>query len=445
MCHSVLVARTVGPQLFDDIIADGRARELPAGTRRRLALPWLPRKADAVVGMRRAGKTWFLFQRMRELIEAGAPREDLLYVNFEDERLGDVTAVEASQIVEAHYRASPASRGRPSAFFFDEIQLVAGWERLVRRLMDSDNVHVCVTGSSAKLLSREIATSLRGRSLATEVFPFSFVECLDHRGIDPRSRPAARQRSAIEQAFGEYLRRGGFPEVQSLGEQTRVRVLQDYLDVVILRDIVERHSVANVAALRRFVRQLMNAPAGSFSVHKLHADLKSQGLTLGKDSLYAWLDHLEDAYVFFTVPIHTASERARQTNPRKAYAVDPGLVTACARRGSADLGQLLETSVFLELRRSTPDIAYLRTQAGGEVDFVTDGGLVQACAALDDPRTREREVSALRAAMAELGERRATIVTLHADEDIRVAEGAIRVVPMWRWAIEREESRERVA
>lgn len=434
------MASTVGTALFDELVADGRARELPAATRRRVALPWLPRKADAVVGMRRTGKTWLLLQRMRELLDAGIPRADLLYLNFEDERLGDLTAADASAIIEAHYRSNPSARDRPCAFFFDEIQLVAGWERLVRRLIDSDNAHVCVTGSSAKLLSREIATSLRGRSIATEVFPFSFLEFLDHRGIGASARPAARQRSAIEQAAGEYLRRGGFPEVQTIDEPTRVRVLQDYLDVVILRDIVERHSVANVAALRRFVRQLMNCPAGSFSVHKLHADLKSQGLTLGKDSLYAWLDHLEDAYVFFTVPIHAASERARQTNPRKAYAIDPGLVTACARRGSADTGQLLETAVFLELRRTTHEISYLRTRTGTEVDFFTDDGLVQACAMIEDPATRDREVGALRAAMAELGHRRATIVTLYTDDEIRVDEGVIQVTPMWRWAIERDAS-----
>jgi predicted AAA+ superfamily ATPase len=412
-------------------------------TRRQLALPWLARKADAVVGMRRAGKTWLLFQRMRELVEAGTPREDLLYVNFEDERLGDVTATELSLIVDAHYRSNPGARDRHGAFFFDEIQLVAGWERFVRRLVDSGAVHVCVTGSSAKLLSREIATSLRGRSLATEVFPFSFVEALAHAGIEPSVRPAARARSAIEHAFANYLRRGGFPEIQDMDESIRVRVLQDYLDVAILRDIIERHAVTNAVALRRFVRQLMNAPASAFSIHKLHADLKSQGLSLGKDSLYAWLEHLQDAYVFFTVPIHTASERARQTNPRKAYAVDSGLVTACARRGSADTGQLLETLVFLELRRGaggSENIAYVRTKSGHEVDFVTDEGLVQACATIDDAETREREIRALREAMVELGQREATLVSLHEDEELKTHEGSIRIVPMWRWAIERRQS-----
>ncbi|HWO21672.1 MAG TPA: ATP-binding protein [Kofleriaceae bacterium] len=402
-----------------------------------MKLPWLPRKVDAIVGMRRAGKTWLMFQRMRELVEAGTPREDLLYINFEDERLGEVTSAHLSKIVEAHYRRNPEGRSRPGALFFDEIQLVDGWERFVRRLVDTGAAHVCVTGSSAKLLSREIATSLRGRSLATELFPFGLVEVLEHRGIEVEPRPAANVRSTIEHAASEYLRRGGFPEVQLLDEPTRVRVLQSYLDVAILRDLIERHQIANSVALRRFVRQLMNAPASLFSVHKLYDDLKSQGLTVSKDSLHAWLDHIQDAFVFFAVPIHTSSERARQVNPRKMYAVDPGLVTACARRGSADVGHLLEIAVFVELRRMTPELSYARTASGYEVDFVTPSGLVQACASIDDPATREREVRALREAMSTLGYEDATIVTLTTDEEIRVDEGTIRVVPLWRWAIER--------
>lgn len=423
--------------LHDQIVADAQRRVLPKLTRRSIRLPWLRGKVDAIVGMRRAGKTWLLFQRMQELVEAGARREDLLYVNLEDERLGQVTVSDLSGIVDAHYRANPGARDRGGAMMFDEIQLVPGWERFVRRLIDSEDAHVCVTGSSAKLLAREIATSLRGRSLPTEVFPFSFFEALIHRGIEPEERPSARARSHIEHAFTDYLRRGGFPEIQSLDEPTRVRVLQDYLDVAILRDLVERHAIANASALRRFVRQLLNAPAGSLSVHKLYRDLKSQGLAISKDSLYRWLDHVEDAYVFSSVPIHTSSERVRQANPRKVYAIDPGLVTACARRGSADTGQLLETAVFIELRRSTTDVAYVRTRGGHEVDFSTPEGLVQSVASLENAATRERELRALREGMAELEQRRATMVTIGHEESIRVDEGSIRVVPMWRWAIER--------
>ena len=422
--------------LLDEIVADAQGRPLPALTPRQTGLAWLPRKVDAIVGMRRSGKTWLMFQRMRELVEAGTPRADLLYINFEDERLGEITAADLSRLVEAHYRRNPEARARPGALFFDEIQLVDGWERFVRRLVDTEPAHICVTGSSAKLLSREIATSLRGRSLTTELFPFSLAEALAHRGIPAAPRPTAQVRSLIEHTASDYLRRGGFPEVQTLDEPTRVRVLQSYLDVAILRDLIERHAISNPVALRRFIRQLMNTPAGPFSVHKIYDDFRSQGVSVSKDSLHAWLEHVQDAFVFFAVPIHTHSERARQVNPHKVYAVDPGLVTACARRGSADVGQLLETAVFIELRRRSPELAYVRTRSGFEVDFVTPSGLVQACASLDEPATRDREVRALREAMSTFGHQQATIVTLSTDEDIEVDEGTIRVVPLWRWALE---------
>lgn len=150
--------------VFDDVVADARARPLPQPTPRAVRLPLAAGKADAVVGMRRAGKTWLLFARVRALIEAGTPRADLLYLDFEDERLGDVSAADLGALVDAHYRANPGARGREGAFFFDEIQLVEGWARFVRRLLDAGSVRVCVTGSSATRLAREIATSLRSPS-----------------------------------------------------------------------------------------------------------------------------------------------------------------------------------------------------------------------------------------------------------------------------------------
>src|SRR5262245_36012239 len=137
--------------LFDDLVADSHQRVLPALTRRSIVLPWVAGKADAIVGMRRVGKTWLRFQKMAELVSSGTPRADLLYINFEDERLGDVSARDLGRIIEAHFRANPAARERHGAFFFDEIHLVGGWERFVRRLIDTEAAHVSVTGSSAKL------------------------------------------------------------------------------------------------------------------------------------------------------------------------------------------------------------------------------------------------------------------------------------------------------
>jgi uncharacterized protein len=175
-------------EVIDRLIADFQERELPRVTRRDLSLPGLPGKADVVVGMRRSGKTWFVYQQIADRLASGIDRERLLYLNFEDERLLPLTAADLSRIPEAFYRRSPANREQLCWFFFDEIQNAPGWETFIRRLLETEKVALVLTGSSARLLSREIATSLRGRSLSTEILPFSFAETLRHQGVERPER-----------------------------------------------------------------------------------------------------------------------------------------------------------------------------------------------------------------------------------------------------------------
>ncbi|MDD9943205.1 MAG: ATP-binding protein [Myxococcales bacterium] len=431
--------------LIEQLIADDQERAFAETTRRRTRVPWLPGKADALVGMRRAGKTTRMRQLMQDRLADGYPREALLYLNFEDERLWEMGREELHLIVDVFYQRHPELRARECAFFLDEIQVVPGWERFVRRLLDTEDIHVVVSGSSAKLLSRELETALRGRSLPTEVFPFSFREHLEHFGVELPAgglRPGKALRSRIEHELGRYLERGGFPEVLGMQEPMRVRVLQEYLDAVILRDVVERHGVTNVSALRRMIRQLINAPAGLVSVHRLYGDLRSQGISVSKDALHGYLDHLHDAYLLFPMAIHTASERRRQSNPRKVYPIDPGVVTACSSLPGRGIGQLLETVVFLHLRRKTDALGYYRDDAGTEVDFVVQKSgqveLVQVSADITSQDTRKRELRALEAAMQELGVTSATLVTLSAEETIQLQSGRADVVPAWRWLLEQD-------
>jgi hypothetical protein len=181
-------------ELIDRLIADFQERDLPRVTPRDLSLPGLPSKADVVVGMRRSGKTYFLYQQIESQLANGTDRSRLLYLNFEDERLLPLSAADLSRIPEAFYRRIPANREQLCWFYFDEIQNVPGWETFIRRLLDTEKVALILTGSSARLLSREIATSLRGRSLSTEILPFSFAESLRHEGVGlPRpGRPERR-------------------------------------------------------------------------------------------------------------------------------------------------------------------------------------------------------------------------------------------------------------
>ena len=428
---------------IDARVADFQDRDLPELTPRRLTLPGLRGKVDAIVGMRRSGKTYFLYQQIRERIESGIGRERLLYLNFEDERLLPLSASDLHLVPEALYRRFPKSRDQLCWFFFDEIQNVPDWERFIRRLVDSEKVAILLTGSSAKLLSREIATNLRGRSLASELLPFSFEEALRHAGIEVPSEwpPSARQRSLLENRFDAYLEVGGFPEVQGVSTELRLRILQDYVDVVLFRDVVERHRVENLPALRYLERSLLSQPARRFSVHRLHNDLKSQGIPAGKDSLYRYLDHLEDAFLLFTVTIASASARARQVNPRKCYPIDPALATAISFRASRDTGHLLENIVYLELRRRGCSAWYVHTSSGYEVDFLSrdlrgEQALIQVSADLSDTRTRRRELRALEEAMEEQEIERATVVTLREEGSVDLAGRPVRLVPAWRWLLE---------
>ncbi len=394
-------------RIFEAKIADSLVAPVPSLTRRTVYLPSVKGKAWAVIGMRRAGKTSFLWQCLADRMAAGAPRESLLYLNFEDERLSGLKATDLQHLTEAYFRLHPEWRDqRRVTFFLDEIQVVPGWETYVRRIMDSENVELFLSGSSAKLLSREVATSMRGRALEVLVHPFSFREALRHAGHEPTRKWTALPkavRSTVEKQLRAYLHGGGFPEAQGLADRDRTALLRSYVDVALLRDVVERHAVSNPVALRWMLRHLLSAPAAPFSAQKFYDTLRSQGIAVSKDTVHAYLAHLEDAFLVRTVSLHTASERQRMVNPRKAYPIDPGLIPLYERTGRANLGQALETAVLLELERRAAEIGYVRTDDGHEVDFharFPDGTrwLIQVCADVSEPGTLAREVRALETA-----------------------------------------------
>lgn len=385
-------------------IVDGLDAPIPALTRRDVRLPRIPGKAVAVIGMRRAGKTSFLWQQLAERQAGGVPREGLLYLSFEDERLAGMTARELNLVVEEYYRLQPDWRDqRRATFFLDEIQVVPGWEAFARRLLDSEKVDLFLSGSSARLLSREVATSMRGRAVEAVVYPFSFREALRHQGREPEKssqRLTKSERSHLEKALLDYLQAGGFPEAQGLEMRDRQELLKGYVDVVLLRDVIERHAVSHPVALRWMVRQLLGNPAGAFSVNKFYGDLRSQGIAVAKDTLHSYLAHLEDAFLLRTLSIATDSERRRRVNPRKVYPIDPGLIPVFDRSAKVNLGHALETCVLLQLDRRGAEVSYVHTPDGREVDFLArypsgKEELIQVCASLDDPATRERETRAL--------------------------------------------------
>lgn len=354
-------------------LASALAAGLPALTRREIRLPQVPGKALAVIGMRRSGKTCFLWQCLGDLLAAGAPRESLLLLGLDDERLAGMEVADLSFLLEEYYRLHPGLRDRvPVTLFLDEIQLVPGWEGFARRVLDSETVRLFLAGSSAAMLSREVATGMRGRAMEVAVHPFSFREVLAHRRLLPEKPwgvlPKAR-RSLLERALSDYLADGGFPEAQGIEPRDRRQLLQGCVDLAVLRDVIERHAVTNPLALRWLQRHLLGNPAAPFSIQKFYGALKSQGVSVAKDTLHAFLAHLEDAFLIRTTSLLTASERQRMVNPRKAYPVDPGLIPVYERVQRPNLGHALESAVFIELQRRGCEVHYLRTADGHEVDF----------------------------------------------------------------------------
>lgn len=430
-----------------DRIADSIAAPFAPATSRILhGAAQLPGKATAVVGMRRAGKTTYLHQVRSERAAAGVPRERLPYLNLEDERLVGLEARHLGLAIEEHYRRFPALRGRERVVWcFDEVQLVPGWERLVRRLLDTERVEVLVSGSSAALLSREIATALRGRAWEVVIHPFGFEEFLRHHGrpvpADPAFLPAP-ERSALEHDFLDYLTGGGFPETQGLDVATRRRLLTDYVDVALLRDVVERHRVSNVVGLRWLARQLLGNAGGLFSVEKFHAALRSQGLAIAKSTLHHLLGALEDCFLVRTVWLDARSERRRMVNPRKAYPVDPGLIPLFDRLGQANLGHALETAVLIELERRHADVTYVRTVDGFEVDFMArwpQGGetLIQVCADASGDAVTHRELRALEAAGREYPRAARWLLTATRDGVPDAPPSGVEVRPAYEWFLSR--------
>lgn len=434
--------------ILERLIAEQQERPLPEAVLREVRLPDVAGKADALVGMRRSGKTYRLFGEMRALVEQGVPRSRVLYLNLEDDRLGTADLETLDRALELFYQRDPDARTEGAWLFLDEVQAIPGWERFARRVLDTEQARLFVTGSSARLLSTEVATAFRGRSVTVEVLPFNMREAARAEGLDlvpNRWPPGAALRSRMDALVVDYLQRGGFPAVRSLHPHDRVQLLQEYVDLVVLRDVGERHNATNLAVLRELVAALFSANANGFSVSRLHGTLVSQGWKVGKATLLTYLDHLIDAFLFFLVPLRTRSARQRAVNPRKVYAIDPGLAASMYRAGARNRGAQLENAVYLELRHRLGRLAegaitWVKTSSGKEVDFAVDdpveGGppaLVQVCEQIDDPATRKREIGAIQEAMGETGSDSATVVTLSREERFETDAGTIRIVPAREW------------
>lgn len=375
---------------------------------RDIQFPEAPGKIKVAIGMRRSGKTWFVYQQILKLLAQGVELESILYVNFEDDRLQPLDYQKLAKLIESFYSLYPINHERKCYLFLDEIQTVDKWPLVIRRMHDTKNAEIFLTGSSAKLLSKEIATNLRGRSIATEVWPYSFSEFMRAKKVHfERDIYDKKTQDRLTHLFKQYLSDGGFPEVTHYDSEIRQKVLQEYLDIAIYRDIIERHSIKNPTLIKYMILSLIHNVGKPFSVNKFYNEVKSRGYAISRDVLYEYADYIEDAYLGFSVSLYDRSIRKVQTNPKKVYAIDPGMVRSTTLEFETDLGRLFENVVYLDLRRQGHKISYYLTEERYEVDFLIQTGqgkkkLFQVVWQMEEASTFERETRALYTAMKEL-------------------------------------------
>jgi len=376
------------------VLSEAEERRLPSLFARDVPVPVDTGKAVILTGIRRSGKTSMLFGAMLELAGSGVSRESIVYLNLEDDRLYPATAPELDLIVRAHDEMHPSRIAGRRYLFLDEVQAVPGWERFVRRLLDSGQWGVFLTGSSSRLLRKNIAAPMRGRSLPIEVQPLNFREFLRFRGVDVKPHSRASE-ARIHGMCAEYLQTGGFPEVVLAEAEWRGAILQEYADLILYKDLIEGFGIANTTVLKLLLKHCLGHPGGLFSPHKFHTFLKSQGIAVSKDTVYAYLDHLEEAFVLYPVRKWARSLRTQTMNPVKLFSVDNGLSGRFS--ASPDRGKKLENAVFQKLKSGGQEIFYLAN--GHEVDLATAGESPEhawnVTWSLGDPSTRERELQAL--------------------------------------------------
>lgn len=434
-------------ETLKSIILDFQEVHLETGVPRHLKIETVPNKATVCIGVRRSGKSTYLFQVIDRLLNEGVNRRNILYLNFFDDRLHNLKQEGLGLITEAYYSLYPEKKNTETVYcFFDEIQTVEGWEPFVDRMMRTEQCEVYLTGSSSQMLSREIATQMRGRALSWEIFPFSFREFLDYKGIDWAGPLSTKKRLTVQKAFEEYWETGGFPEVAGLDRHMRIKIHQEYFHAVLFRDLVERHDVSHPKAVTDLAHRLIDNTASLYSINNLTGYLKSLGHKAPKSAVSDYLEWFEDAYFLFTVRIFDASLARSKTNPKKIFCVDHALVTSVASGILINAGHLLENLIFTALRRISSNIYYYKSKGGLEVDFVVQMRgrsrlLVQVCESLLEPLTRKREVVALSEAMVELGLKSGTIVTRNEEGEIEVAnKKRIKIIPVWRFLLDLPET-----
>jgi predicted AAA+ superfamily ATPase len=388
----------------------------------------------AVAGPRRAGKTCYMYQLIQDLLAQGNwSREDILFVDFEDYRLTDFTASDTDALLTAFQQVAGKA---PTFLFFDEIQQLPGWSRVLRTLHNQNRYRIVVTGSNADLLEREMVTELRGRCRNILMMPFSFPEFLRFHGIPDDERTLLTPaRGRVLKAFEQYLKEGGFPEVVKKETVLEKReLLQTYYRTIFYRDILERYNIKAKTLLEAVMRYSLNTFSDLFSISMFEKELKRQQLPGSKQTISNYLGYLQEVFFLTAHDKFSYSPRQRIMNPKKIYLLDTGF-SLLSTDFSENRGKLLENTVAVEMFRRRAECFYYKGRR--ECDFIVKEGTnpnmaIQVCWELT-PKNEPREFRGLREAMNSFAIKEGFILTNDEERELTFEGAKIRIMPVWKW------------
>lgn len=424
--------------IIKSVIVEFQQRELPLLKRRLMDIRYDIPMITTLIGSRRSGKTYLLYQVVSKLYELGIDRRNVLFINFEDDRLNFISAADLDLIIQSFTELYPDIKLADTYFFFDEIQNVVGWERFVRRIFDNYSKHIFITGSNSRLLSTEIASSLRGRNVVYTVYPLCFKEYLEFLDT-PYNVLNPQNRSLILAQSKRFLTQGGFPEVIDFDDDVRTNVLQNYFNTMMYRDIVERYSINDVTLFRFFLKKIFANITKPLSINKIYNELKSQGYKISNNYLYDYEQYAYAVFLCVAISKFDFSEIKHFKSDKKTYAIDTGLLGAIEFSMSENLGKLLENAVLLELIKAGKEVYYYKNKS--ECDFLIrnqDGTLlpVQVSWDMSDADTHKRELKGIAEVCSDLSLDKGLIITFDKREVLAHNNLDIKVLPFYQWAYE---------
>ncbi len=433
-------------KLIKSLLAEWKVKNIPIINPRELDLEdYLNLKINKIIvlnGFRRVGKTYIQFNLISKLLKTNT-REEVVYINFEDERI----PLKTEFLTNLLPTADEIFNKKIKYLFLDELHNIPNWSKWLRRIYDNQDIRIFVSGSSSRMSEEEIPTELRGRYLDIKVFPLSFKEFLKFKELDfdfKLLEYSEKEKPIILKALSEYITYGGLPEIVLIDENRKFEFAQSYYATVIKRDIVERYKVKNEESLKALIKLLLDSK--EYSINKSYNNLKSLGYEIGKSTLQKYISYIENSYFAFSLPIFSYKIKDQIQYPKKIYFIDNVFINSISTKFMNNFGRLYENIVAVKLKTEKKECYYWKNTEKEEVDFIIKDGtkinqLLQVCYDIRDLDTRKREIRALLKASKELKCNKLLIINkdYSGEENLEWfgIKRKVKFIPLWKWLLEK--------